>query len=252
MAFPQVVGTPANSQSSAAATGHTLNLPSGITAGETLLLAVISRQQVAAGDVTVSGFTAEGSVLQGTSVGLWIFTKTATGSEGATVAESQVASSQVTARAYRISGTSGEIEATGVGSTSNVNADPPNLDPAGWGTEDTLWMAFCGANSGNDDVSTWPTSYTATGSIFAGLSGRPTMGYGQRELAAASEDPSAFSFTAAQINVAMTVAIRPAAAAAQFGRTAPDAILGVKGLTGSLTDIDDDPNSADGDWLVIG
>jgi hypothetical protein len=32
-------------------------------------------------------------------------------------------------------------------------------------------------------------------------------------------------------------------------RTAPDAILGMQNLTGALTDIDEDPDSADANWL---
>jgi hypothetical protein len=34
--------------------------------------------------------------------------------------------------------------------------------------------------------------------------------------------------------------------------TPPDAILGMHNLTGSLTDIDDDPDSPDANWLVVG
>jgi hypothetical protein len=36
------------------------------------------------------------------------------------------------------------------------------------------------------------------------------------------------------------------------GRTPPDAIIAKKGLVGTLADIDEDPDSADGNWLVVG
>jgi hypothetical protein len=99
------------------------------------------------------------------------------------------------------------------------------------------------------DITGFPANYT-TGKIFSNASGRPTLGYGYRELAAASEDPGVFTFDAASPASAATVAVQPTAAAGWSGRTPPDAILGSKGYSGTLADIDEDPDSGDASWLT--
>lgn len=92
--------------------------------------------------------------------------------------------------------------------TTGVN--PGSLNPAGWGTEDTLWIAACGRFTGAPTVD--PTSYTnVTNDSFLRVS--------KRALNAASEDPAAFSGGSGSGSVA-TIAIRP------LSNTAPTANAG--------------------------
>mgnify|MGYP001033297877 CR=1 FL=1 len=80
--------------------------------------------------------------------------------------------------------------------------DPPNLDPVGWGTEDTLWLAHMANFSGTP---AGPSGFTNIGS---GANGR--LGY--LNSATSSLNPSAF--TGGSAGSVSTIAIRPAAVAA--------------------------------------
>ena len=121
---------------------------------------------------------------------------------------------------YRVTGWYGDlttlanaIDSTGASTGTTANPNPAILNPANWAAEDTLWFAMTTYDSGTVTVNAWPTSYvnqqnqrvtTATG---AGL------GLGEREVNAASEDPAAFTLSAAQGSMAYTIAVRPAATA---------------------------------------
>lgn len=118
--------------------------------------------------------------------------------------------------------------ATGV----NSNADSGTLNPSGWDTEDTLWISVAGVGE------------TATGGAFQGIIGGPT-GYSDLAVtgisadvvggidggaaflqsAVASEDPPAYNTDTSNSRWgAITIAIRPAAAAVIFG-TEPQYML---------------------------
>jgi hypothetical protein len=249
MTFAQIAGTPVDT-SAAAATAHTLNLPSGITAGEKLLVVIATRLQTADAFATFDSlsFNTVGISRNGTAQVIGVYERTAAGTEGTTTSVTLGVSAQINARVWRISNAQA-IEGTAANSASNTTIDPPALNPAGWDVEDTLWFTFVANNVGTMDITGFPANYT-TGKIFSNASGRPTLGYGYRELAAASEDPGVFTFDAASPASAATVAVQPTAAAGWSGRTPPDAILGSKGYSGTLADIDEDPDSGDASWLT--
>jgi hypothetical protein len=292
VAFPQIQGTAADYASSTSVLTHSINLPSGIQAGEKLLFILAIRRQTTAGDVsfaTLSPTVVGTPTLQGASTGLWLYQMTATGSEPSTTDINVTVATGMTSRVIRLSG-AGAIEQTGVALGSTLTLDPPSHTPS-FGAQDTLWFAIAGNNNGAHTISASPANYTAN-SIQPGLSGAVTLGYATRELNASSEDPGAYTYSLASPSLATTIAVQPASGASLSrtpsdsivvadasatlvnyartrqetlavadnlttvegwsGRTKPNMILGKKGLVGTLADISDDPDSPDSNWLVVG
>jgi hypothetical protein len=96
---------------------------------------------------------------------------------------------------------------TGV-SGSGANANPDSLNPAGWGTENTLWIAAM-VNDGNVAVTAGPANYYEFGNTrWANASGAG-VATAYRVTTAASEDPGAFTQTAEDTR-AWTIGVRPA------------------------------------------
>jgi hypothetical protein len=99
-------------------------------------------------------------------------------------------------------------------SGSGADPNPPSLNPADWGTEDTLWIA---ASAGDADV-----AYTAAPSGYSNSSflkstdgtagNRVALGYAELQSAAASEDPGVFT-RSAEDSSAQTYGLRPFTAA---------------------------------------
>jgi hypothetical protein len=97
-------------------------------------------------------------------------------------------------------------------------ADPGSFNPAGWGTEDTLWIAVAGSGEtgtgGNyDGISAAPANYTsyADSGISADAVGGVEGAVAFRQLNAASEDVGTFTLdTTNARNSALLIAVRPA------------------------------------------
>jgi len=101
---------------------------------------------------------------------------------------------------------------TGVVGTSTT-PDPDSLTPS-WGSDDTLWFAVTGTDA-QPSVTSYPTSYGLyQSSEHAASSGGAHVGKAGRELAAASDDPGTFTIGVSQEWAAVTVGVRPVAAAA--------------------------------------
>jgi hypothetical protein len=102
----------------------------------------------------------------------------------------------------------------GDGATGTTNPNPPALNPADWGTEDTLWLAL-GAGDGNVAFTAAPASYANSNfqlSTNATTTDRVASGQADRSLNAASDDPGTFT-RASEDWLAATVGIRPTPAA---------------------------------------
>lgn len=80
-----------------------------------------------------------------------------------------------------------------------VSADPPSLDPAGWGTEDTLWIAACYR---------FTTAATANPSGYTAVNSNTWMRVGSKNSTASSEDPGAFTGGSGNATC-VTIAVRP-------------------------------------------
>lgn len=137
---------------------------------------------------------------------LW---KVADGSEGGSV-EITSGNSHVSVHvAVRITGGTGAP----VISSVNVSTDPPSLTPP-WGSAQTLWMALCTARGDTGltpQITGAPSSYSGLVAIDNGGTGNASAAAAVafRELAAASEDPGAFTVTGQVVAKAITIAIEP-------------------------------------------
>jgi len=193
-------------------TDHNVNMPATIDAGD--LLIVFFTNDGGAGVTTPSGWTQLASAAQGWVVRLSVYYKIATGTEGGTTVNFRTSTNeQAAAQVYRITNWHGttppeiSIAVTGTDTTP----DPASLDPAGWDVADTLWIAVAGQDQGDQSGTTdYPASYT-DGISTLSPSGRGSCRTlsARRVLAAASEDPGAFTIPVAEEWVAFTIAVRP-------------------------------------------
>jgi hypothetical protein len=93
--------------------------------------------------------------------------------------------------------------------------DPPSLNPSGWGTEDTLWIAgYFGDCTTARTISSWPYSDNQT----SGHSGDNHSAFCTGEVNAASQDPGIFDTNASNHAMSFTIAVRPSAAASAWPR----------------------------------
>jgi hypothetical protein len=210
MAFP-VIESVASTGTTSNQTSRSINMPSGIVAGDLLLAVVASDGNTTFGH-TGWDKTSEQTCVSGgnTQARGFILTRTATGSNTLTL--TTAASEMVAAVVYRISGWSA-FEVAGLGSTATSTApNPPSLNPAGWDVEDTLWIAACAHDQGQRTVSGYPANYTLNQTNARGSNtGGCGVGAAGRQNAVASEDPAAFTISTAEEWAAWTIAVRPAA-----------------------------------------
>lgn len=213
MAFPQVATTATNFN--ATASQPTVTLPASIASGD-LLIAVVATN-LAPAITWPAGWTELANSPQdavSASDRVSVAYRIADGSEGASVAPSFDVSRPWCSYAYRITGAhaSQAPEMSAGVAASTVNPDPDSLDPSGWATEDTLWLACLLFGVGNRTVDGYPSSYTDGAAISTATSGGVGFASARRENAVSSEDPGTFTVSgAASSTRAFTVAIRPAA-----------------------------------------
>jgi hypothetical protein len=101
-------------------------------------------------------------------------------------------------------------EAATAATGSGANANSPTFDPAGWASEETLWVPAAAYRFGAN-FTVAPTNYIGLLSLNGGDSNAP-LGSARRALTASSEDPGTFTSDDGGAWVATTIAIRPAAA----------------------------------------
>ena len=95
---------------------------------------------------------------------------------------------------------------------SSTTPNPGSLNPAGWATEDTMWLAVEG-NDGNVSVSAYPTTFPDNRTnVRAAATAGAGVGYAKLASASASQDPGTFTIDATDTWVATTLAVRPAPA----------------------------------------
>jgi hypothetical protein len=109
-------------------------------------------------------------------------------------------------------------------------ANPASLDPAGWGTEDTLWIAVGGGGETGTagsftGVTAAPTNYSnyAATAISSDVVGGVNAAVAFRQLNASSEDVGTFTVdTSNARNCATVIAVRPAPEAKTVSPSAID------------------------------
>lgn len=187
---------------------HTVNMPSSIAAGN--LLVAFCCTQGSKTSLTSSGWTVSGNVATGTANAdrrIYMLTKTATGSEGATINFSMSPTGLGAWFVLQIKNHNGIYFSTGAtGTTSTPN--PPSLAPApGLGTY--LWFALAGSRQSSYTAGPGGT-YGAVTQLRTGSSTGVLLGVATKVEDLASSDPGSFTLIGAGTWVAATAAIKQA------------------------------------------
>lgn len=165
MAFPAVVTT-AETAVTTAGTSHQVTLPSGVVAGD-LVLIVTARGVAVATFNSLAGWTEV--VDDGAANGVTVWARTADGGEGSTVTFTSSANTRSASIAYRISGAKAvgsqvpEISTVATGSSTTPNAT--TCTPTG-GAKDYLWVSLFSRSGEEADDDTWVSAAPAN---FGGL-----------------------------------------------------------------------------------
>ncbi len=211
-ASPYIVNS-ASKIHSTAVTTHVANLPANIVAGNLLLVAI----SVNANNppTTPSGWTLDPQLTGGGGGGsdrFNVFTKIASGAEGATLNITH-ASTLSASIAYQVTGNRNGLttsEFAAIRMAAGTPPDPLSLTPT-WGAADNLWIAFVNSAASASTITGYPTDYNLEqlSVATAGGSGGTVVAGCARILNAASDDPSAFTVAADSVHVAYTIAVRP-------------------------------------------
>ena len=215
MAFPVVEST-ATSATSTAGTNHVVTLPSGIQAGD-LIVICMSIGNVAA---TLNAHADYSELLdENAAVGLKILYRWAAGGESNPTFVSSASTRDATV-AFRISGAANPAtQAPQIGTTAtgtSVNPDPPTTTPTG-GAKDYLWIAVCGSAGEQADDGTYATAFPSgynsnqlektcgvAGTNLGGLIAAAT-----KQANAASDNPGTFTVSENAAWRAQTIAVHP-------------------------------------------
>lgn len=205
-----VVNGTATYQSSAGATSHTINLPSGIVVGE-LLVVVIGKGTATNANITIpSGWTSV--INESQTAALHIIKRVADGSEGSTLNITCAQSCGMASIVYRMSGyNTGTNTAIGTAvSASTTTPNPPSLTPS-WGAARNMWLAIAVRRS-TGNLTAYPTNYTENQNALVGSAGGSTirLWVAGRFNNVATEDPGTFTIDSAQTTRSNTFAVRPA------------------------------------------
>lgn len=214
MAYPQVADITATTVTSASTT-HNISMPATVNAND-LLLVLFANGTGGSSVTTPSGWTSLGTNTT-TNIRLTAYGKIASGSEDGTTVNFVTASSNTAAaQVYRITGDYHDLTTAGIelaaASGTSTTPNSPNLNPANWDVEETLWITAGACSNAVSGVTTYPTSYTGgtytqSGST-AGVDAQ--LASARRENSVDAENPGAFTFNAIATWIAITVAIRPA------------------------------------------
>jgi hypothetical protein len=194
-------------------TDHYVDMPATVDAGD-LLIVLFTND----GDATVTtpgGWSLLASD-ENTAVRCSVYYKIAAGDEDGTTVDFVTSDiEEAAAQVYRITNWNGTTppEISTAAKSASTHPNPTSLDPAGWDVADTLWLAVAGQDRGDQDGTTaYPASYTdgiSTLSADDDTSSCRTLS-ARRVLAAASENPGAFTIPVYEEWVAFTIAVRPA------------------------------------------
>ena len=244
MAFPSVRSTSGGSSSNS--TSPSFTLPATVVADD--LIIVIAGTDSTATFTPPAGFTAI-SQQSASFFQCQVFGKIASGAEGGTSVSGTLSSSESSCYiALSVDGFSGNIAdvaistvATGVGTSAD-----PSAVTATWGPDDNLFIACAIGDYYNKTASAFPTNYTSnqlTQQHSDAFGGTQAVSIASRELAAASDDPSAFTLASTPNDGygAFTIVVKPADGGATIVQTDTTPEDGVQqtvtctGMTGPIT-----------------
>jgi len=200
-------------------TSWTITYPTNVAAGDLLLLFfAIDGVQFATLPVGWVGVAGDGG---GSAITLEVDAKVAVGTETGTFTATISGSEQGAWRCFRIpaaswfggtiSGPNSNGFSVAIGPGTSSTPDPPNLDPANWATEDTLWIVACALDTSRT-ISAYPLVSRNTADVSGGSTGA-TLGMCTTTSTVGSLDPGTFTASASDDWGAATVAVRPAGGA---------------------------------------
>ncbi len=209
MAFPTVVNSAA-ANSGANTTSFAFSFGFTATSGNLLMLCVSND-----GGTGINAFSSPASwtfigELNNTTNRLAVWCRVSDGTEtGVTIG--YPAAQGVAATIHEFSGynSTANIEVSTFATGTSTSPDPPSLNPAGWGTEDTAWMAVCGWDA-NPHLTSYPTNYTVAQQSSEWNNATDGCGIAaavRTDSQLASEDPGAFTI-GSEDWIAITLAIR--------------------------------------------
>lgn len=203
---PSILGTVAAFGNGSSVTTHNVTLPSGISAGERLLV-IFSTGGDAMPSAVPSGWERVGQDRNGTlgsSRSITIFTRIADGSEGSTLPVTVATAQQASALSCRLRGAKSVQAAFSTGSSTSPN--PPSLTPT-QPVRRRLWLAAAAVRS-SSNPSAIPTDYSSA-NYASNNGGNLRTAAASRTVLASSQDPSAFTIAASDSWACATIAIQP-------------------------------------------
>lgn len=203
--YPDVSNT-ATAFDTATTTNHTVNLPSGIVAGDRLISFF-----TAGAPGYPAGWT---EIIADTGPpGGSAYYRDCDGTEGASITVTTGSAVACASAVYLLlAGTFDSAQAPEGASIDGTSStpNPPSLSPS-WGTDKSLWVAAASIGNTTIDTTAWPTGYDdnqleANATAGTGTSKRG-IAVGARDLEVASDDPGTFTTSVTLNWVALTVAV---------------------------------------------
>lgn len=195
---------------SASSTSHTVNLPSGVQAGELLLIfwSLIGSSTTTASASGWSVLYAAGASLS-RACSFGCLYKVADGSEGssASVTLSAAASSMQT-YAFRIKDGKSPTAGTAASGSSGTTSDPPAVSPSG-GAVPSLFIAVSQFTEAANSLSAYPSGYE-NGQWQNNSNGNSKLATAERQGRATSENPGVLTWSGSGSWFANTVAVAAA------------------------------------------
>lgn len=205
------IATTSNSNGTSLAGGVSLNMPSGIEAGD-LLVVFASNDNTGGTNMAISGWTQlfhqqyTGNVV---SFGAWA--KIAAGSDTATLtgASEDYAATVIRVVNHGVETIGTDIKVGTPALTSGANPAPPSLNAGA--SDKWLWLEGFGADDDDAPAGTYvSTNYTAVAIVESATSDTSTtVGVGYRQNETQTETPGTMTLDAAEEAVANLIAIPP-------------------------------------------
>lgn len=208
-AFP-VLRSTSNDISSTLGTSHTIDLPSGVQAGDLLVLIYTARSDS-------TGQTTPPVPTDWTSLALYdaastfktrVLYRIASGAHTTVTITTPGQNTGLTSNCYCFSSFS-EVPVVSGGTTlaSTSSPNPPSLTvPGGWGVSPHCLFLSVVHSNGNNTVSSNSTNYSNR--VSSSNSNNNRTWSARRELQATSDDPGSWSLSSSTGTVATTIAIR--------------------------------------------
>ena len=242
MAFP-TVETTAESATATAGTNHVITLPSGIAAGNLILILM----DIGSTAATINAHADYSELLdENAGNGLKILYRYATGGESNPTLVTSASTRSATI-AYRISGAalSGRLPefAAATATGTSTTPDPPTVTPTG-GAKDYLYIAFFGMAGEEADDDTWantpPTDYLPSPPLqkscgTAGTNLGGLIAAASRQVNASSANPGTFAVDVSAAWRAQTIAVHPIATVALAVATATFEAVALTPVPGQVT-----------------